>query len=255
MSRNRLWLGGGTRGHYQLVRFEIASGIEVKGNEGSGRLKRLGVHVTHSGYDGLGIGSAFHLKALRIQIERYARFSGTDGKLRVEHLVDLFQARIGRMSMRIAARSHEGEKNKQAKASERWDGKNASVFHQGPGSVHDLEAIFFDDRVGENFFGNVLELFLRFVAAPAIEIQNEKLSLADIAHGGVAETREGVLNGFTLRIEHGAFWHNPDVCFHAVSITLPLGPSSAGLFGCGVKGVFETHLDESSQFVFLQAHA
>src|SRR6266404_1304074 len=67
----------------------------------------------------------------------------------------------------------------------------------------------------------MLELFLRFIAAPAIKIQNEEFSLADVAHGGIAEPGEGVLNRLSLGIEHGAFWHYPDVCFHAVSITLP----------------------------------
>ena len=36
--------------------------------------------------------------------------------------------------------------------------------------IHNLKTVFFDDRIGENFLGNVLQLFLRFVARPAIEI-------------------------------------------------------------------------------------
>jgi hypothetical protein len=28
-----------------------------------------------------------------------------------------------------------------------------------------------------------------------------------------------VLNGLALRIENGAFWHHPYVCFHGASIT------------------------------------
>src|SRR5207253_8123960 len=58
-------------------------------------------------------------------------------------------------------------------------------------SVHNLKTVFFDDRVGEHFFRNVLELFLGLVTAPAIEIQNEKLALPDITHGGVTKPREG----------------------------------------------------------------
>src|SRR6267143_3431663 len=84
-------------------------------------------------------------------------------------------------------------------------------------SVHYLEAVFFDDRVGEHFLRYVLELFLRFVAAPAVEIQNEEFSLADVAHGGVAEAGERVLDRLALGIEYGTFWHYPDVCFHAAS--------------------------------------
>ena len=51
-------------------------------------------------------------------------------------------------------------------------------------SVDDFEAIFFDDRIGEDFFGDALELLLSFVAAPAVEIQDEEFSLSDVFHGG-----------------------------------------------------------------------
>src|SRR5467141_4400417 len=101
----------------------------------------------------------------------------------------------------------------------------------------------------------MLELFLRFIAAPAIKIQNEEFPLADVAHGGIAEPGEGVLNRLSLGIEHGAFWHYPDVCFHAVSITLPLTASCSMPFPGREKGVFETHLDDSRQLVFLKSHA
>src|SRR6266850_6134421 len=97
----------------------------------------------------------------------------------------------------------------------------------------------------------MLELFLRFIATPAIEIQNEEFPLADVAHGRVAEPGEGVLNRLSLGIEYGAFWHYPDVCFHAVSITLPVTASRSTLFPGRQKGVFETHLDDSGQLVFL----
>src|SRR6266849_67699 len=117
-------------------------------------------------------------------------------------------------------------------------------------SVHDLKAVFFDDRVGEHFLGNVLELFLRFVAAPAIEIQDEEFALADVTHGGVAEPREGVLDRLSLGIEYGAFWHYPDVCFHAVSITLPVIASCSAPFAGRQKGAFETHLDNPGQLLF-----
>jgi hypothetical protein len=81
-------------------------------------------------------------------------------------------------------------------------------------SVDDFEAIFLDDRVGEDFFGNPLELFLRFVAVPAIEIQDEEFSLAYIFHRGVTEAGKSVLDGLSLGVEDGAFWHHPNVCFH-----------------------------------------
>ena len=32
------------------------------------------------------------------------------------------------------------------------------------------------------------------------------------------QAREGVVNGLTLRVKHGALWHYPDVSFHKESI-------------------------------------
>src|SRR6202521_6156437 len=101
----------------------------------------------------------------------------------------------------------------------------------------------------------MLELFLRFIAAPAIEIQNEEFALTHVAHGGVAKPGESVLDGLPLGIEYGAFWHYPDVCFHAVSIALPLTASGLALFAGRQKGVFETHLDDAGQLIFPQSHA
>src|SRR5438477_5385668 len=61
----------------------------------------------------------------------------------------------------------------------------------GASSVDDFEAVFFDDGIGEHFFGNALQLFLSFVAVPAIEIQDEEFALADIFHEiGRASCRE-----------------------------------------------------------------
>src|SRR2546427_12053656 len=97
----------------------------------------------------------------------------------------------------------------------------------------------------------MLELFLCFIAAPAIEIQNEEFALADVAHGGVAQPREGVLDRLSLGIEHRAFWHNPDVCFHSVSITLPRTASCSAPVAGWEEGVFETHLDNAGPFFFL----
>src|SRR5216684_9102614 len=122
-------------------------------------------------------------------------------------------------------------------------------------SVYDLKAVFFDDRVGEHFLGNVLELFLRFVAAPAIEIQDEEFALADVTHGGVAEPREGVLDRLSLGIEHRAFWHNPDMSFHAESITSATAKSAGALCDMGQKCVLEAHFNDTGQLVFPQSHA
>src|SRR5260370_16717842 len=97
-------------------------------------------------------------------------------------------------------------------------------------------------------------MLVGFVAAPAIEIQDEEFSLADVAHGRVSEAREGVLNRLPLGIEYGAFRHYPDVCFHAASIALPLTASCSEPLPGGDKGVLETHLYATSHFVFFKSH-
>jgi hypothetical protein len=67
-------------------------------------------------------------------------------------------------------------------------------------SVNDFEAALFDYGVGQDFLRDVLDLFLRFVAAQAIEVQNEEFTLTDIAHSRVAESGECVLNSLPLRV-------------------------------------------------------
>lgn len=86
--------------------------------------------------------------------------------------------------------------------------------------LNDLEAVFLDDRVGQDFFGDAFELFLGFVAIPTIQIQDEKFPLADVLDGFVAEAGESVVDGLTLWIENRAFRHDPDMCVHGGSITL-----------------------------------
>lgn len=62
------------------------------------------------------------------------------------------------------------------------------VERQGDARLfNDLEAIFLDDRIGENFLGDALELLLSFVAVPALEIENEEFALANIGHLRIAE--------------------------------------------------------------------
>jgi hypothetical protein len=92
-------------------------------------------------------------------------------------------------------------------------------------SVNDFESVFFDDRVGEDFLGDLFELLLSFVTIPAVEIEDEELALPDVFDGGIAQAGEGMLDSLALRIENGALWHDPNVCFHALIITLP-GESS-----------------------------
>src|ERR1700739_2505143 len=50
--------------------------------------------------------------------------------------------------------------------------------------LHGLEAIFLNHGIGEDFFGDALQLRLRFIAVPAIEIEDEEFALAYVGNLG-----------------------------------------------------------------------
>jgi hypothetical protein len=50
-----------------------------------------------------------------------------------------------------------------------------------------------------------------------------------------------MLNRLSLGIENRAFGHNPDVCFHAVSIALRLAASRFAVLGGRKESVLESH--------------
>src|SRR5208337_933481 len=80
--------------------------------------------------------------------------------------------------------------------------------------LNDLEAVFFNHRICQHFFGDSFDLLLRFFARQPVQVQHKKLSLANFAHLRKTKANERVVNRFPLRIEHGAFWHYPNVSFH-----------------------------------------
>src|SRR5262245_7985656 len=71
-------------------------------------------------------------------------------------------------------------------------------------SIHNLETVFLDNRVGQNVLGDFLQLFLSLLARPAIQIQHKEFSLSHVSDRGVAKSGESVLDGLSLWIEHGA---------------------------------------------------
>ena len=95
--------------------------------------------------------------------------------------------------------------------------------------VDDLEAKFFDDRIGEDFLGHAFGLREGVFAGEAVEIDDEELALTDVFDGAEAKTGKGVLDGLTLGIENGALRHDPDVCFHGGIITKLPGEASRHL--------------------------
>ncbi len=80
---------------------------------------------------------------------------------------------------------------------------------------HDFEAVFFDHRIRQNLFGDALEFFLRFITVPAIQIQDKEFSLTNFFHLRIPQSRQSVVNGLPLRVQHGALRHYPNMCFHA----------------------------------------
>src|SRR5208283_972418 len=95
--------------------------------------------------------------------------------------------------------------------------------------IHDLEAVFLDHRIGKHFLGNALELLLRFLAVPAIQIEDEEFSLAYAGNLRVTQAGKSVLNGLTLRVQNSAFRHNPNVCFHGPQYSNSVTRVHAGL--------------------------
>ena len=93
----------------------------------------------------------------------------------------------------------------------------------GRGLVDDLEAVFLNNRIGQDFLRDTLQLLLSFFTVPAVQIQDEKFALADVFDGLITQAGERVVDSLALGIEDRAFWHNPDVCFHAGSITFAPG--------------------------------
>ena len=66
-----------------------------------------------------------------------------------------------------------------------------------------------------------------YVANLSFDIQDEEFSLANIFDRSVAQPGERVLNGLSLGIEYRALRHDPNVCFHWLSITLAATRESA----------------------------
>src|SRR6202163_4331638 len=93
-------------------------------------------------------------------------------------------------------------------------------------SVDNFTAVFFDDRVGKYVFRNTRILTLGIIASPTGEVQHKKFPLPDVLYFAIPQAGERVLDSLPLGIEHGAFWHDPDVCFHLVIITFTSRPEA-----------------------------
>src|SRR5205807_9113783 len=83
------------------------------------------------------------------------------------------------------------------------------------GVLDDLEAKVLDHWIRKDVPRNALHFGLCGSAIHIIEIQHKEFALANVAHSGVAERRERLLNGGALRIEDRGFEHYPNVGFHA----------------------------------------
>ena len=85
--------------------------------------------------------------------------------------------------------------------------------------LYNLEAGFFNHRIGEHFFCDAVKLLHSFFLRQAFDIQDKKFPLPNVFDGLIAQPRERMLNRLSLRIEYRALRHHPNVCFHALSIT------------------------------------
>src|SRR6266700_3726647 len=140
------------------------------------------------------------------------------------------------------------------------EARDENSAHQNRGivarqSLNDFEAIFFDDWVCKHFLGNAIELLLRFIAAPTIEIEDKEFSLADIFYGRITQPRKGVLDCLPLRIKYRTFWHYPYVCFHGVSIALPPSALCSAPSASRQERMFETHLHDADQLLLAKTHS
>src|SRR5579863_8649699 len=79
---------------------------------------------------------------------------------------------------------------------------------------HDFVAKFLDHGVCKDFPGHALDLLFGGFAGHAIQIEHEKLSLADVTYFAKSQRRKGMLDRLALRIEDRAFRHDPHMCFH-----------------------------------------
>jgi hypothetical protein len=84
-----------------------------------------------------------------------------------------------------------------------------------------FESELFNDGIREHIFRDSLDLVFCFVAAHAIEIQNEKFALPNVLDIGESLRSEGALDGLSLWIKNGGFQHYPHMCFHRRDYTNP----------------------------------
>lgn len=86
---------------------------------------------------------------------------------------------------------------------------------------HNFVAEFLDYWIGKNFLGHFFDLFFGGFAGHAVQIEDEKLALADVGNVAKSKRRKGMLYCLALWIEYCAFRHNPYVCFHGRNYTKP----------------------------------
>jgi hypothetical protein len=102
---------------HELVGNKFVMHIKVKRDSRGSRLQRGGVDLAYHGDQGVLIGSILKSIAVRIEEELEARPRRAPRELSVEHLVDLCEARVRRVSVALA--SADGERQEKRCASRR----------------------------------------------------------------------------------------------------------------------------------------
>src|ERR1035438_2895795 len=82
-------------------------------------------------------------------------------------------------------------------------------------SIQDFDAIFFDDRIGQYFVRNGLDVGLRLLARDAASERDfEKLALTDFGDPSEPEAVERRADRLALRVEDGGFRSYKYASFH-----------------------------------------
>src|SRR5712672_1821373 len=90
------------------------------------------------------------------------------------------------------------------------------------GKIHkllDLKMIIFNYGIAEDFVAGFVDLLAREFLVRAGRLDFKILAYVDRADFLVAHMRQGVLDRFPLRVEHGFFWSNNDFGFHSTKVT------------------------------------
>jgi len=167
----RNWL---IRGAHDLNRIELSVGVEIESDARGDRLQSFSVDVADNRHDRAGlIGGLRRITAHRQELVHRA-FRRSRWQLRFQHVLNGLELRIIDLQCLLATNEKKQTGHGQEEAHPRRETEVANAVEErshGMGPLfNNLEAIFLNDRIGEDFFRDALQLFLGFVTVPAVEV-------------------------------------------------------------------------------------